>query len=353
VIRSALSSFAASRQKTFSDDRVHTVGASEVGQCLRKTWFSKNEIEADLGYEDRWGAKVRGTVYEDQWWAPALRATYGDRLLYAGSEQRTFFLDYLSATPDGLITGLERNALAHLGVSDIEADCIAVECKTADPRTRLDRPKPEHRFQVITQLGLIRERTNHRPVYGLLTYTDTSFWDEVFEFPIRFEPAVFAAAQQRAQHVMTSDDPFALPPEGAIAGGRECGYCPYAVRCGQVETRVVHDLRDEPVLDAALAQQIADKAWLAKHERGEAEQHIEVARRLEQEIKTDLGAAGTRKARHGGISVTWSSVKGRPATDWKAPREAAEKAGIDTARFATEGEPSDRLIITLEKETKT
>ena len=43
---------------------------------------------------------------------PALRARYGDKLLYAGDKQQTFVSGFLSATPDGLLIDQSRDALA-------------------------------------------------------------------------------------------------------------------------------------------------------------------------------------------------------------------------------------------------
>ena len=44
-------------------------------------------------------------------------APFGDELLYAGDQQQTLASEFLSATPDGLLIGLPRDALAALGVA--------------------------------------------------------------------------------------------------------------------------------------------------------------------------------------------------------------------------------------------
>lgn len=367
-IKQALSEHAAASNRDFGGDRRHTVGASEIGQCERKTWFSKFEGDADArgavvtrdeDYEDGWGARARGSVYEAAWWAPALKARFdgqGGRgsLLYAGDDQRTLVLDYLSATPDGLVTGQGADALAHLGVGTIDpagegADCVAVECKTADPRTKLDKPKPEHVFQVVTQVGLIRAATNHRPAYGVLSYTDASFWDEVIEFPIRFDESVFATARERARRIMTAGTAEALKPEGYIAGGRECDRCAFARPCGMVDQARLAKLSDKGEVPAEIAHRIEAKAIAARLSKNEAEAATKAARAKEDEIKTLLGEAGVRSYRSGAVSVTWSPVKGRPSWDNKGIREAAEAAGIDLSPFSTVGSPTDRLTISSSK----
>lgn len=351
MIRNALHRFAAASNRSWESDRSQTVGASEIGQCERRVFFAKNEGDhlygrsRDAEHEDRWGARVRGTVYENCWWEPALRSQFGDNLLFAGADQRTFIDGFLSATPDGLVIGLPRDALAHLDVADIDADCILAECKTADPRTRLDEPKPEHVYQVQVQLGLVRARTNHRPYYALLSYTDTSFWDEVKEFPIRFDPVLYETAQRRATAIMTARSAADLKPEGAIAGGRECDHCPFTAACGRQRAAAVPAVAAE--IDATVAAEIAALAQAAKRLRRDAERAECAAREIEHEVKERLAAAGTKKLSAGGVTVSWAAVKGRPSWDNKGLRAAAEAAGLDLSQFETVGDPSDRLTITI------
>ena len=98
--------------KLWTHDRSNTLGASEVGQCARKIFWLKSEndsahrVDRDPDYTETWGARMRGTVFEDKFWEPALRARFGERLLFAGKDQKTFVSDFLSATPDGMIIDL-------------------------------------------------------------------------------------------------------------------------------------------------------------------------------------------------------------------------------------------------------
>ena len=41
-----------------------------------------------------------------------------------------------------------------------DADCVMIECKTADPRTNLVEAKPENKYQTLVQMGLVRARPN-------------------------------------------------------------------------------------------------------------------------------------------------------------------------------------------------
>ena len=117
-----------------------------------------------------------------------MRAAFPRHLHYAGRRQRTFRSGYLSATPDGILDGLPRDALAYLRVPDIgPSGCIVVDLKTVDPRINLSEPKPAHVFQIQVQLGLVREQTRFQPAYGLLSYVNASFFDDVVEFAIKFD----------------------------------------------------------------------------------------------------------------------------------------------------------------------
>src|SRR5262249_13553025 len=151
----------------------------------------------------------------------------GKKLLYAGDEQRTLVSGFLSATPDGLLIDQPSDALATLGIANISGDgSVTVEAKTIDPRVKLDSAKPEHVYQAIVQIGLIRELTLHRPEVAVISYANASFLDEIVEFAVRFDPAVFENATRRAAQIVTATAADELKPEGWITGGRECEHCP-------------------------------------------------------------------------------------------------------------------------------
>ena len=192
MIAEALADYANATARLF-DEREQTVGASEVGQCARKVYWLKNSDDPMLTARRATKAlsmagarRLRGRIYEDHFWVPAMRARFGDALKFAGAEQRTFASGFLSATPDGLAV--------------TAAECFLLECKTIDPRTKLSGPKPEHHFQVQSQLGLVRETTKYKPTHAIVSYTDTSFWNEVVEFKIVFDPAIYEIAKTTRRH---------------------------------------------------------------------------------------------------------------------------------------------------------
>jgi hypothetical protein len=129
--------------------------------------------------------------------------------------------------------------LRPLGIEEFGRDgSLVIERKTSDPRAKLDRPKPEHVLQVITQMGLLRELTPHRLEYAVIAYTDASFWDDVVEFAVKFDPVVFENAKLRAARIMTATSGETLWPEGWITGGKECHRCPFSRACGRIRTAV-------------------------------------------------------------------------------------------------------------------
>lgn len=348
MIKEALDKYARRLDKNWSHDRSQTVGASEVGQCARKVFWLKNEGDSrygakrDEGYEDTWGARVRGAVMEDQFWFPAMQAQFGERLLFAGPAQQTLVSGFISATPDGLITHL----LPGEHVVLPEGTCATAECKTADPRTNLTEAKTENVYQTHIQMGLIRELTPYRPTHSILSYTDASFWNEVVEFVVPFDEKVFAIGKARAAQIMTATEAGELKPEGWIAGGRECEYCPFTRACG-IQRRSVPDGNAAP--DPQFVAEMADMALAAKRFETTRDLADQQYRETQQAIRDRLREHGVRKIP--GL-INWSHVKGRTAYDNKAIQAAAVAAGIDIEQFSTVGEPTDRLTISVSSETE-
>lgn len=343
MIKAALEQYAATTSKSWAHDRSQTVGASEVGQCARKVFWLKNEGDSRYGalrdpdYEDTWGARVRGTVMENELWVPAMRQQFGERLLYAGADQQTLVSGFISATPDGLITELHSGEHPALPAGT----CVTAECKTADPRTNLAEAKAENVYQTHIQMGLIRELTPYRPTHSILSYIDASFWNEVIEFVVPFDQRVFDAGRKRAAMIMTATEAGELKPEGWIAGGRECEYCPFTKACG-ITRRSVPETNLAP--DPQFVAEMADMALAAKRFEVARDNADAALRETQQAIRDRLRSHGVRKIP--GI-LNWSHVKGRTAYDNKAIQKAAIEAGVDIEQFSTVGEPTDRLTISV------
>jgi hypothetical protein len=348
MIRETLTAFANSTRNS-DRRRASTIGASEIGQCIRKIFYVKNvddpayAIQRDAGYVDNWGAQQRGATFEQAFWVPALRTKYGDRLKFAGDAQRSFESGYLSATPDALLTDVPADILAELGVPNIASDCLLLEAKTVDPRVKLDGPKPEHRYQVIVQLGLVRELTPFAPEYAVISYADASFWSEITEFAVRFEPDVYENAKARAAKVMTARQASELAPEGFITGGHECRYCPFAKTCG-IARHTVPELSSAAV-DPQFVAEAHDLAVEAKRSQSAVADAETQLRNVQHEIRERLRAKGLRRVAGDDFSIVWSPVKGRQSFDVPALKAAAIAAGVDVNQFETTGEPTDRLDV--------
>jgi hypothetical protein len=339
--KSALIDYALSLRGS-SNNRAFTVGASDIGQCSRKVWFAKHGAERDPGYVDTWGAALRGQMIEQHFWAPALRARFGASLKFIGDRQRQFKRGFISATPDALLTNAPRDILAPLGVADIGSDCLLFECKSVDPRVKLDAPKPEHRYQAIVQLGVVRDTTEYAPNFGVLTYIDASFWDTITEFPIGFDPAVYANAKVRATKVLTANQASELPPEGWIAGGKECERCPFTKACG-IERRIIPNGGD--CTDPRFAAEMRELAVAYKIRQADVDAAEARLRASQHEIKERLRAKQLRRVVGDDFSVTWTPVKGRQGYDVKALSAAAAAAGVGVQEFETGTTPGDRLDV--------
>jgi hypothetical protein len=352
MIRETLAAYANATRNS-DHRRASTVGASEIGQCIRKVFYSKNvddplfAIRRDADHVDNWGAQQRGVAFEQAFWVPALRAKYGSRLKFAGSEQRSFESGFLSATPDALLTEVPANILAELGVPNVESDCVLLEAKTVDPRVKLDGPKPEHAFQTIVQLGLVNETTQFAPRYAVISCADASFWSEITEFAVKFDPDVYETAKRRAAKVMTAYDASELPPEGWIAGGHECKYCPFATACG-VARHAVPEASNAAV-DPQFLAEARDLAREAKQHQADAAAAETQLRTTQNEIRERLRTKGLRRVAGDDFSIIWSPVKGRQSFDVKALKAAAIAAGVDVTQFETIGEPTDRLDVRLQE----
>lgn len=336
MIREALDEYVRSVEKKY--DRSQTVGASEVGLCARRVCFAK---KGHIPVEGSWGAWMRGTTMEEAFWQPALKRKFGKKLLYSGPDQKSIAKGKLSATPDGVLVDQPRNLLSHLGVRDIGPDgSIMVECKTIDPRIDLKAAKEENVFQVQCQMGLVRDLTKHRPNYALVTYTDASFWDDVDEFAIRFDPKVYKAGQVRANLIMGAD-PLDLKPEGWIAGGKECEYCPFAAPCG-VERRRLPPEEGRVVIPDQFRAEVIDLCADFNAARDEVDAATAKQRDVAIQIKDRLRAHGIRKI-HGVVS--WSETAGRKSYEIDKLSQAMAAKGLNIADFEKYGDESDRLTV--------
>jgi hypothetical protein len=341
MIGDLLRQWGSSQRREFEHDRRDTIGSSEIGRCARATVFGKLGVPADDGFVESWGAALRGTLIEDNYFYPALKAAYGDRLKIAGPEQQTLVINFLSATPDGVITGMPSDCLQHLGVEDIGGSDVLVECKSIDPRANLLRPRPEHEFQVQVAMGLVRRSyLPYKPAWAVISYIDASFLDKITEFAVRFDERIYEAADKRALQIWSCEDPLETAPEGKLAGGKECEYCPWFGQCRDTDIRrvpeggvrlpagAVAELKGMRDLERQLAASIEDSRMSQSH--------------MHEAMKQLLRNYDARAHRDKGWSVQWSVTKPRVSVD----TAAMEAAGVDLEPFKKEGKAGERLTIT-------
>jgi len=192
------------------------------------------------------------------------------------------------------------------------------------------------------QLGVVRETTEFQPNFCVLVYIDASFWDTITEFVVAFDPGVYANAKARAVKVLTANAASELPPEGWIAGGKECEHCPFTKACG-IARRALPDGggHADPQFAAEIrALAVAYKACQADVDAAEAR-----LRASRHDIQERLRAKQLRRVAGNDFSVTWTPVKGRQGFNVEALSAAAAAAGVGVHEFETSTAPGDRLDV--------
>jgi hypothetical protein len=159
------------------------------------------------------------------------------------------------------------------------------------------------------------------------------------------ETQIFANAKRRAQQILLAKSASELKPEGWIAGGNECRYCPFTKACGRDRTALPHSNGGTP--DPAFITEITALARAAKKHETAGDASYERMREVQNEIRERLRAKELRRFATDKVRITWSPVKGRPTYDLPAIRAAAAAAGVDIGRFETVGEGTDRLVVQL------
>ena len=332
-------------QKEWSHDRNASLGASGAFDCLREQWFKRfgedRGFETDPGSELTWGAMKRGDIMEDHFVVPVLLEGLPPEsdFLYGGDEQMTFEYGRISATPDGLITNVPKDALAKYGIEDVEGDSVIVEIKSIDPRVNLEEEKTVHYGQAQIQMGLIRRMTEYKPMYAVIIYVDASFYDDILIFPVRYDPNMFKNGVNRANHLYAALGPSEIKPEGKLTG--KCKYCQWTHACAKVNGQGIpenEEGEDHPEIYARLDEQ-AEKREELKAKITDLEIELD---NTNSEIKESLTDLDRRKAKTDFYRFNWSFQKGRQRIDTKQ----AEADGVDLEPYKSRGAPFEQLRIT-------
>ena len=217
-LRGGAQDWQARRPTVFTRDRSKSVGASEVFQCPRYVYFTKQEIKKQQDNNEppprleNGGFMLRGKILEDNFIAPFMGELFDGKIKNLGDEQETYVAEdceFLTATPDGI------------GVCPFTDKKILWEFKTFDPRVGADSlPKAAHVLQTHVQMGVTGIDTTY------LCYFNASDLFDIRVFEINFNETVYDNAKERATNVMRAQSPEELDVTEAVIKG-ECEYCKY------------------------------------------------------------------------------------------------------------------------------
>jgi hypothetical protein len=174
---------------------------------------------------------------------------------------------------------------------------------------------------------------------GIISYINASWFDDIREYHVKWDPRIYQAAQERAEEIMTASDPLELAPEGKMAGGKECEWCAWVSHCANVTVRGV------PSGDGELAEDDIEELSELRNavvtfaaQKAEYEQlHANAC----ENIKKFLRERNLRKFMGSDFSVSYSAISGRVTYDFAA----IAAAGIDLSPYTKTGKPSDRITI--------
>jgi CRISPR/Cas system-associated exonuclease Cas4 (RecB family) len=357
----ATTEFLNEREKKWKHDRLLTVGASEIGQCARRTWYSKKLGKEgwDEGYKPPFGAAARGDILEENWTVPIVRSALeklGGQLVWAGAgEQVTIEVPEwrMSATPDGLAVNLPVDALTKYGVTDLMGDCLVVEMKSFDPRMNEDSlPKMVHVDQINAQMGLIRKQGQYAPAWGIIVYVNASFPDEMKVYPVAYNRLAFDSQVKRSIAIMSVNDGEALRPEGLVAGGKECAQCPFQKRCRGYIGSVPKASKTWDGLEGYQQTRIRSAVSAFWKSRKQIEQLTQKKQAGQAEIKEAMTDAGARYI-EGEFSdgrpfkVQWRHISPRSSWDDDKVRAFVKEHGGTAESLRKTGKATDALMVTV------
>lgn len=335
----------------FDADRSKRIGASEIGQCAKKIVGIKLGMKPDSDKPDVNGFAVRGNVMEDYWSAPLFREwikSNGGELLYSGQANQVTFTGEgvpLSSTPDGLALGVNRKILARYGVKDIgKSKSLLTELKSLDDRVSVDSlPKGPHVPQVLTQIGMIRHATKHRPEWGVIAYVDASDYFKFSLHPVQWDEKKFKALVVRAKNLLACTSWDQVKPEGKINGGKECTLCPLVKQClGFVPWLAGDDPRAPKPKQVAEVEKVAARLHQAKQAAAAAQQ---VVRDREADVYGVLNAVGRKFVAGKAFTVTARATASQERDDAAAMKAWIKKKGGDPEAFKKSTKPGTSITV--------
>jgi len=335
-----------SRQRVWSHNRNDWLGASETFTCLRRAYLIRNSTDhAEMSL----GAAERGNVMEKHFVVPCLQQIFGtENVLYASDDQESFKFIQNSVTPDALIVNVARDFFADDGLPDLEADCFVAEIKSFDPRKTVLEAEYQHAGQAQIQLHGFNTLTKYRPVWAVIFYVNASFYDDVRVFFVRYDPAVFEQAVERAKLLYETKDASDLLPEGVYLG--TCGYCPVAHLCNDADVKSVSEFR-KPV-DVAVLPELESFLMQGLVVREDMKALKKAKEENDHAIRQLLKAQGTNHGEIDEATVTVSVEDGKESLDKDALDSFLRQHNKTTKDFRKTGADFTKLLITRKRKRK-
>lgn len=312
-IESALHAYG-SREKDWAHDRSKTVGASEVGKCLRLV-AHKKLVGEELHRPTDYGFVKRGDVIEDAWFAPALQAA-GLDVSAVGQEQVTLI------HPDGQLSGTPDGWIVH------EGQRYVLECKSRPVIP--ERPLRAHHWQVVSNMGIARD-LGQRADGAIIIYINPNQLSDIGLFFVSFDPDLYQLTKDRAGLIFDAQTWTDLPAEGRSFG--DCSYCPARKDCWSYDADVFDVTQPDFSENAlkALEGMVKDRVELAR-----ASKDADQARKeIDDAIRRTLQEHAVDKVDLPDCTVRIAKRKGRKTLD----KDALIASGVDLAPFEKEGAP--------------
>jgi CRISPR-associated exonuclease Cas4 len=266
-------------------DRSTYVGASDVGQCLKKAYLSKKIGEShslrQLMVFER-GHVAEGIVQK------ALDAKGAQ---YSAQERIRLSGEYafMEVGPDFLV--------------HFESECVVVECKSISSPLPGGQPRESWILQTQLQMEAVRQKYDCH-VRGIIFAVNLNT-GESQDFPVEPNEALLQVALERA-HTLWDAMQSDTEPEGEVSD--LCGFCPFKTQCQTLRGGAI-ELPSEVVQMAQRAKELAG-----------AEKE---AQETKENLKAFMEAASLKKATAGELTITLSQYKGKETVSSQKLKELA------------------------------
>ena len=282
-------------------DRSKYIGSSDIGQCLKKSYFSKtigenHKLKQLLIFER--GHVAEGIVRNGLLNHPA-KPSFKEQVEISGLTPDTKFIkthiDFLVEFPN---------------------EDVVIECKSIS--SLIDSARESWVYQVQLQLGLLQQRSKRR-VRGLIVAFDLNTGD-AFEFDVLPNKGLYDTAIKRAnrlwQAVQNKEE-----PEGEI--GNLCSFCTFKDQCNTLRkngTKMPSEIE-------AMALRV--KELLSKEKEIKA---------LKSNLKSFMEISDCKKLIGENITISMIDRKGTPKVSLNELRkkypEIANKVTVETSGYS-------------------